>query len=211
MSQKSIFTLSQPKDYLILTFWLFLVVFGGRFIIKDAIPYFGLDPEVLGRWLDFKWPLIGHISGGIIALVLGPFQFWKTLRNKYLKAHRISGRVYVGAIMVAVISSTYLSWTSALAISWPWALALQTLAFVWFLTTAMALISVKRKRMQQHQEWMIRSYVVTFAFVTFRFLSDMPAIQALGPFTEYGPAVGWVSWTIPLLITEVLISWKKPA
>jgi Predicted membrane protein (DUF2306) len=44
------------------------------------------------------------------------------------------------------------------------------LAFAWITTASMAYISVMRGRILQHKEWMIRSYVVTFAFVTFRWL-----------------------------------------
>lgn len=57
---------------------------------------------------------------------------------------------------------------------------------------------------------MIRSYVVTFAFVTFRWLVDLPLVIGLMEnFGERGPAVGWFSWTIPLLITEVVLNWNK--
>ena len=33
--------------------------------------------------------------------------------------------------------------------------------------SGMALIAIRRRNFIQHKEWMIRSYVVTFAFVTF--------------------------------------------
>ena len=57
---------------------------------------------------------------------------------------------------------------------------------------------------------MIRSYVVTFAFVTFRWLVDLPlAITLMDKFEERAPNMIWLSWTIPLLITEIVLSWKK--
>ena len=37
-----------------------------------------------------------------------------------------------------------------------------------FITTGMALYSIRTQRVEQHREWMLRSYVVTFAFVTYR-------------------------------------------
>ena len=74
----------------------------------------------------------------------------------------------------------------------------------------MAYISVMRRRILQHKEWMIRSYVVTFAFVTFRWLADLQiSIQLMNKFEERGPTIIWLSWTIPLLITEIVLSWKK--
>lgn len=201
---------TKPDSYLKIAIWTFLILFAGKFIIKDALPYYGFTQEVFGRYWDFKWALIGHISGGIMALVIGPFQFWKTFRNKYLTVHRWMGKAYLIAIVIATISSTYLAWTSAIRVNFSYALALQILAFAWFTTASMAYISIRRKRIQQHKEWMIRSYVVTFAFVTFRWLVDLPlAIKLMENFGERGPAIGWLSWTIPLLITEVILNWNK--
>jgi hypothetical protein len=51
MKQTSLLSLAKPKSYLILIGWAFLIVFGGKFVIKDALPYFGFDPEVFGRFL----------------------------------------------------------------------------------------------------------------------------------------------------------------
>ncbi|MDP3313946.1 SDR family NAD(P)-dependent oxidoreductase [Lutibacter sp.] len=55
---------------------------------------------------------------------------------------------------------------------------------------AMAYISVRRKYIQQHREWMIRSYVLTFSFVTFRWLNELPiAINLMEKFEERGPTI----------------------
>jgi uncharacterized membrane protein len=187
-----------------------LVLFAGRFVIKDALPYFGFDKEVFGSYWDFKWPLIGHISGGLLALVIGPFQFSKTFRNKNISLHRWMGRTYLMAILIGTVCSTYLAWTSAIRVNFSWALGLQGLAFAWITTASMAFISVMRMRIQQHKEWMIRSYVVTFAFVSFRWLNELPvSIHLMEKFEERGPTIIWLSWTIPLLITEIVLSWKK--
>lgn len=200
----------KPKSYVTFGIVLFLFLFAGRFVVKDALPYFGLEKETFGRYWDFKWPLIGHISGGLIALVIGPFQFSNTFRNKFMTAHRWMGRIYLTAILIGTISSTYLSWTSAYRVNFSWAFALQSLAFAWIVTAAMAYISVMKGRIIQHKEWMIRSYVVTFAFVIFRWLNELSVVKSLMPqFAERGPAMGWLSWTIPLLITEIVLSWKR--
>ncbi|WP_310379813.1 DUF2306 domain-containing protein [Flavobacterium sp.] len=210
MNQSNIFAFTKPKSYLRLGFTLFLILFAGKFIIKDALPYFGFEQETFGHYWDFKWALIGHISCGLLALVLGPFQFWKAFRNKYLTVHRWSGRIYLTAILIGTLSSTSLAWTSSIQVNFAWAFGLQGLAFAWITTASMAYISVRRKHIQQHKEWMIRSYVVTFAFVTFRWLNELTIVKNLMPeFVERGPTVIWFCWTIPLLITEIVLSWNK--
>ena len=210
MEQSNLLTRLTPKSYLRIGLTILLILFAGKFVINDALPYFGFDEAIFGRYWNYRWPLIGHISGGLIALSLGPFQFWKSFRNKFINTHRWMGRIYLTAILIGTISATYLAWTSAIRVNFSWAFALQGLAFAWITTASMAYISVMRRHIIQHKEWMIRSYVVTFAFVTFRWLTDLPiAIQLMNKFEERGPTIIWLSWTIPLLITEIVLSWKK--
>ena len=210
MEQPNLLTQLTPKSYVRLGLTILLILFAGKFVINDALPYFGFDKATFDSYWDFRWPLIGHISGGLIALTLGPFQFWKSFRNKFINTHRWMGRIYLTAILIGTISATYLAWTSAIRVNFSWAFALQGLAFAWITTASMAYISVMRGRILQHKEWMIRSYAVTFAFVTFRWLTDLSIThQLMNKFEERGPTVIWLSWTIPLLITEIVISWKK--
>lgn len=200
----------KPKSYFKIAFLFLLLFLAGNFIIKHALPYFGFQKEVFGGYWDYKWTLIFHISSGVLALAIGPFQFWETFRNKNLTLHRWLGRIYLIAILLGSISATTLAWTSAIRVNFSWALGLQGLAFAWIVTSMMAYISVMRRKITQHKEWMIRSYVVTFGFVTFRWINDSAIAHHLMPtFEERGPTVIWLCWTIPLLIAEVVLSWNK--
>ena len=53
-----------------------------------------------------------------------------------------------------------------------------------------ALYPYRELCIQSHKEWMIRSYVVTFSFVSFRWLVDLPFVVDLGNFIERAPTVG---------------------
>src|ERR1700680_743282 len=58
------------------------------------------DPE----WqhiASFKWWLLPHGLAGACALLLGPLQFSDRLRQRYTKLHRVLGRFYVGAALIA--------------------------------------------------------------------------------------------------------------
>ena len=210
MAKSNLLSQLKPKSYLIFALTLFLILFAGKFVIKDALPYFGLEKETFGHYWIVKWPLIGHISGGILALTIGPFQFSKAFRNKFMTIHRWLGRIYLSAILIGTISATYIAWTTGIQVNFSWAFSLQMLAFAWIVTASMAYISVIKGRILQHKEWMIRSYVVTFAFVTFRWLNELTIVKNLMPeFAERGATIIWFSWTIPLLISEIVLSWKK--
>ena len=71
--------LQKPKSYLRFGILVFLILVAAKFVINDALPYFGVDKENFGDYWDYKWPLIGHISGGLLALTVGPFNSGKDL------------------------------------------------------------------------------------------------------------------------------------
>ena len=72
----------------------------------------------------------------------------------------------------------------------------------------MAYVSVMRRQFAAHREWMIRSYVVTFAFVMFRLLEDLDVYGGLGPSAQ-AVMLAWMAWTVPLLFTEVALQWRR--
>jgi uncharacterized membrane protein YozB (DUF420 family) len=71
----------------------------------------------------------------------------------------------------------------------------------------MAYLAIRRRQVSQHKEWMIRSYVVTFTFVTFRLWMELGALQILGQ--ESAATLVWLSWSMPLLATEVVLQGRK--
>jgi hypothetical protein len=56
---------------------------------------------------------------------------------------------------------------------------------------------------------MIRSYVVTFAFVTFRIFAGIAQAAGVGTLQEQLAAASWFCWAVPLLITEAVLQGKK--
>jgi hypothetical protein len=56
---------------------------------------------------------------------------------------------------------------------------------------------------------MVRAYVVTFAFVTFRLLNDFGPTSRLQPDNDRANTIVWACWTIPLLITEVILQLRR--
>jgi uncharacterized membrane protein len=126
--------------------------------------------------------LIPHIIAGTLALVIGPFQFSTRLRQKSLQLHRVLGRVYVYSVFVAVPLALVVAWPSGLFIG----TAVQ--ASAWFVTTLAALLTARNRHIQAHRQWMIRSYAVTFTFVTLRVLSPWPAYMAI-PDDKYASVI----------------------
>jgi len=190
-------------------FWILILSIGLKFILEDAFPFLSVDREVLGRFFEVKIFIITHVSCGILAMVLGPFQLSKSFRRRYVITHRRLGYIYIIAILLGSIVATYMAWTTGLAVHWSWALALQASAFVWLTCVLLAFRAIRQKRFNQHREWMIKSYVSTYSFVFFRLMNDSSYAEHLGNFIERGSTLGWMSFAIPIFITEIILQWNK--
>lgn len=129
------------------------------------------------RYAPIPWLILLHGVPGALALALGVFQFSSRLRQRHLQLHRVLGRVYVGCAAVsapfAVLVAHALPIPTLLAAS-----AFQ--AGGWILTTATGLYCVRTGRIQQHREWMMRSYPFAAVFVVVRVITAIPAVSRMG-------------------------------
>jgi hypothetical protein len=115
--------------------------------------------------------------------------------------------VYMGAIAISSIAAFYLA--SHTDISWVFGIGLSGLGVAWILTTGLALVSIRKRLINQHQEWMIRSYVVTLGFVYFRIFVGIMQAAGVGTLVEQLTAASWFCWAVPLLITEAVLQARK--
>ena len=173
------------------------------FVALAALPYVRLTEAQYGPYYTRRGWLMLHIAGGIVAILTGPVQLWLGLTDQRPALHRRLGVTYLAAVLVGSIGGFYMALTTTFG--WVFGAGLAGLAIAWVVTTGMAFLAIKRSLFDQHKEWMIRSYVVTFAFVIFRVTS--PALQQLnvGTASEQLAVAAWGCWAIPLLITEVIM------
>ena len=71
----------------------------------------------------------------------------------------------------------------------------------------MAYLAIRNGQIEIHKEWVIRSYVVTYGFVNFRWIVGLPVLAGLG--VERLATAGWLCWTIPLVFTELVLQWRR--
>lgn len=159
------------------------------------------------------WPqprraaLLLHITCGTLALLSGPLQFSTRLRRRSLQLHRITGRVYLIAVAFGSLGAFILAGT--IHGRWAWAFGLAMLAVAWLATSGMAYYTILRRQIEQHKEWMIRSYVITFGFVTFRAVTDYGPTSHLRPINDLLVTAVWACWVLPLLFAEVILGLRR--
>jgi uncharacterized membrane protein len=169
----------------------------------------------IASYSDNFWPrrrwLIPHLAGGAVALTAGLVQIWLGLTNRVGALHHTLGKVYAVAVLIGILSGFYLALTIPGHL--PYSTGLFMLSVAWLITTSMALYAIRTRRIEQHREWMLRSFTVTFAFVTYRLVSgwlrswihvaDDPVAD------EVDSLMAWACWAVPLLIAEPLIQLRS--
>lgn len=158
------------------------------------------------RYAPVAWLVVMHGFPAAIALFLGILQFSSRLRQRHLQVHRWMGRIYVGCVAigapVAVVVAAKLPVPTLLLAS-----AIQS--FAWLATTATALYCVRTGRIQQHREWMIRSYPFAMVFVVVRAILAIPAVARMGVLGL--SATVWGSIAVACFLPSFLIEWQKLA
>ena len=157
----------------------------------------------MGKYFHVRWLLLAHITGGAIALLVGPFLLSRRVRSRSVRVHRQLGVAYLGVVAVSGACAVFLSLSTAYAVNWPYAFSLQVWAGVWLTSAAVAYHSALRKKFRLHEEWMTRSYLVLVAFVIGALLFKLPPVAALGSAAEIAPSIFWFSWSVPLYVYEL--------
>lgn len=186
-----------------------LIIFLTWLFMHGADHFLLLTPEALGKYFKLKWVLIAHITAGGGALVLGFVQFWPKLRNFSWKLHRIIGFLYLLAILLSSSCAVILAFTTAYEINWAYAFSLQVWVTVWISATAIAYYAIIKRNVNLHKEWMVRSYIVTLAFIISGLAIKIPYVQNLGTFADISPSLFWMGWSVPLYVYQIVLSSKK--
>lgn len=174
------------------------------FFLVVAPRYFGsLDDPHFGPRLGL---LRVHILTGALALLLGPVQFIGGIRRTRPHLHRWTGRLYLAGIAVGGATGLALS---------PFAnggvvgrVGFAGLSVAWLVTSGVAWSHIRARRIARHRRWMIRSYVVTLAFVWVRLILGAGLLAGVEIQTVFAVAA-WASWVLPLLVLETVFARRR--
>ncbi|MDX1314956.1 MAG: DUF2306 domain-containing protein [Eudoraea sp.] len=145
---------------------------------------------------------------GGLALLSGFSQFFPRLRRNKPELHRKLGALYVTAVLFSGLAALAISYFTTGGLI-P-AMGFGTLAILWLFTTYKAYTSIKKKEIDAHQRWMIRSYALCFAAVTLRIYLPLflGAIQM--EFVSAYTIIAWLCWVPNILFAELVIVRRLP-
>jgi uncharacterized membrane protein len=158
---------------------------------------------------SFKWWLLPHGLMGACALLLAPMQFSDRLRHRFTKLHRVVGRFYVAGVFVAAPLGFYIQhYEERLGGARSFSVAAAVDAILWILTTAIAFAFILKGKVQQHRQWMTRSFAVAIVFLEVRVVLGVTGLEKVngGAFDE---TVVWACVAFSLLFADVILQWQE--
>ncbi len=163
----------------------------------------------IGKHVGHFGLLYVHMLGGTIMLFFGAVNLYIGATRQHFKHHKLVGRTYlvggsIGAIIAIVIALGPAHKSDGAVMLTNLSTSLSVLAIAWLAAAGMAYRAVRNKRYDSHRDWIIRSYVLAWAFVFCRLASRVPSVAELGE----GQAFIWLSWVGPLVACEIALQWR---
>jgi uncharacterized membrane protein len=179
------------------------IFFLGFFALTVFVAYqknagvFDPSSSIARHYAPASWFLPVHAFFGITAMAVAAFQFSNSLRSRFLWLHRVLGYVYVTSVFISAPFAVVVALKIPKSFSLVAANCMQS--FGWFVTTAVALYSIRNRNVIQHRRWMVRSYPFAMVFTAAR------TIRLFVP----GPAdaVLWICSALAAFLPSIFLDW----
>jgi uncharacterized membrane protein len=156
--------------YAILAIFIALfTLISSRYFTHDGDKFFPAGEfyeNQTAKYLTYYVPFILHVGCGLTTMILGPFLIHARLRNRFLGAHRLLGKVYLAAAVVGAIDSFYFSFhvfggLSPMLAGW-------VKAVLWLVAAVSAWVTIRRRDVKKHRVWVLRSYALAVEPIAFK-------------------------------------------
>ncbi len=174
-------------------------------------------PYTSGKWdIDFlrtkqdivatdywRYAFYIHIFSAIFVLIAGATQFSAWILRQYPVVHRWIGKLYVINILVITGPAALIMAFHSNGGLWAH-ISFVLLSILWWFFTLQAYLSIRKKQLIRHGDFMLRSYALTLSAITLRIYMVLFGHFEMDPIVRY-TLIGWLSWTINLGLAELLI------
>ena len=157
-------------------------------------------------WQGYHWAFYPHIVAGPVTLLLGLVLLSESIRRRWPRWHRWSGRIQVGLVLLVVVPSGFVMGFRA-AFGPIAAVGLIGLALATAVTVTMGWRTAVQRRFDIHRKWMLRCYTLLFSAVVIRLLGGIGQVAGVQADWYYIQGT-WTSWIIPLIGVELLLRRK---
>jgi hypothetical protein len=174
------------------------------FVVKELL-YLSTAPADLSRYKSMSWLLVPHGMLGLVALVIGPFQFSTTLRRNNLSLHKKLGKIYIIVILLAMPFAIMLNIYHPIPGAYgTFAFENITQALIWATTAAMAWLAATKRQITIHKMWAARSYGITLVFVTSRIYNPLQLFMKNPDINDFSHFL-WFLLVLSLVVPDMLV------
>jgi uncharacterized membrane protein len=191
--------------------YFFIAFLVACLIVLKAIEY--LHPDFTHGFLSdkkiffdkwYKYVLYLHIFSAPLTIFSGILQFSLKRTSSF---HRLSGYVYIIAVVFASASGFVMSFYSIGGIIS--GISFFILSVLWLFFTVKAFTSIKKGNIEQHKIFMTRSFILANSAILLRIFSFLSNTYSdINPATAY-VFISWFSWLPWLLLYELSVRFKK--
>jgi uncharacterized membrane protein len=134
-------------------------------------------------------------------------QFSDRLRQRFTKMHRIIGRIYIAGVFVLAPLGVYIQHLEE-RMGGTRSLTVATLVDAVLLTsaTALALYFIRNRKIQQHRQWMTRSYAVALVFFEVRLISGIFGLDDSNTASEI---IVWTCVALAIPLADVVLQLQE--
>ncbi len=189
--------------------WLGFLFFAGL-IVRNSLGYFGplnamefVEAKVSASELPlWRLMLVVHVAAGMVCFAASVLQFFRGLTRRWPALHRSLGSVYAWSVLWLLCpTGAYLAlYADGGFLGQSGFLVLGALTF-WM--TWRGVFEMQRGRTRAHARWMIRSFAMVTAAITFRIYHLAFGYTTLSPEANYLAAL-WLSVAGNALVGEGL-------
>jgi len=172
-----------------------------RFLINSSHPAWQ-------HYEPFKWWLLPHGIFGAIVLLFAPLQFSNRLRQRFTRAHRVMGRLYVvGAMCLAPLGAYIQYYQERMGAPRSFTVLGIVDAAMLMGATSLAFFFAFRRQIALHRQWATRSYAIALVFIAGRFVMGVTGWEQLG--VEIVQAIIWSCLALAVPLADVSLHWKE--
>jgi hypothetical protein len=118
-------------------------------------------------------PIALHWIGGIVVILTGPFQLMQSVRTKWPRFHRWTGRIYLslGCLPASIAGLVYIVLNGTVG-GLVMDIAFLIYGAVFFISGLMTYIRVRQRKIQVHRAWAIRTFNIGMGSPLYRLLTS---------------------------------------
>ncbi|SFW72529.1 DUF2306 domain-containing protein [Amycolatopsis australiensis] len=143
--------------------------------------------------------LMVHIGAGTVAMLTMVPQVWPWLHRHHPKVHRVTGQVYLLAVLVAGSAALVVVWWAPQ----PGKVGALCLTVFWLATTAAGYWTGRREDYEKHRRYMLYSFAIAASNMGGAY--GLMVLELLGISVDpayFGEAARWIPWVGDLMLVQ---------